>query len=198
MHYLLMGSVSLTVVGAFESVGAILVLAMLVVPPAAAYLLTDRLHVMLLLGVALGILSALLGYGLAYRLDASIAGAMAVVAGGLLLLAFLLSPRYGLLARLLRQRRVGAAMSEQILLLHLEPGGAAIDRAELARRFTWRRARVESVVRRLIGRGWVAEDDGGVRLTPSGEAALERSGRFVLRHREPGESGAVDDEEAGR
>ena len=57
---------------------------------------------------------------------------------------------------------------------------------------------MESVVRRLLGRGWVAEDDGGVRLTTSGEAALERSGRFVLRHREPGEPEPASDGEAGR
>ncbi len=43
LHYLLMSAVSVTVVGAFESVGAILVVAMLVVPPATAYLLTERL-----------------------------------------------------------------------------------------------------------------------------------------------------------
>jgi len=87
MHYLLMGAVSMTVVGAFESVGAILVVAMLVVPPAAAFLLTERLGSMVTLAAAFGVLSAAGGYALARVLDASIAGAMATVAGGVLLLA---------------------------------------------------------------------------------------------------------------
>jgi manganese/zinc/iron transport system permease protein len=87
MHYLLMGAVSMTVVGAFESVGAILVVAMLIVPPAAAYLLTERLHRMVMLAAAFGVLSTLGGYALARALDASIAGAMATVAGAVLLLA---------------------------------------------------------------------------------------------------------------
>jgi len=186
MHYLLMSSISITVVGAFESVGAILVLAMLVVPPATAYLLTDRLSVMIALGIGLGLLTTVLGYALAYQLDVSIAGGMAVVAGCLFLLAFLLSPRYGLLSRLLRRRRLGAAMSEQLLLLHLPAEGPAMSLDELTRRFTWSGGRVVRVVRRLVGRGWVREEGGGVQLTESGAAALERSGRLVLRHREPG------------
>lgn len=104
-HYLLMGFVSITTVGAFESVGAILVVAMLIVPPNTAYLLTDRLHVMLVLSVILGIASAVGGYALATRVDGSIAGAMAVVSGFLFLLAALFSPRHGVLARQWARRR---------------------------------------------------------------------------------------------
>jgi manganese/zinc/iron transport system permease protein len=117
IHYLLMGLVSVTVVGAFESVGAILVVAMLVVPPATAYLLTERLSTMLVLAVAVGVLSAYLGYEAARVWDASIAGAMAVVAGALFTLAFLLAPRQGLLARMVRERRTRSMTAEQRLAL---------------------------------------------------------------------------------
>lgn len=81
-HYSLMSAVSLTTVLSFESVGAILVVAFLVVPPATAYLLTERLSTMLLLACAFGITSAVGGYYLAAWIDGSIAGAMSVVAGG--------------------------------------------------------------------------------------------------------------------
>lgn len=117
IHYLLMGLVSVTVVGAFESVGAILVVAMLVVPPATAYLLAERLSTMLGLAVGVGVASALLGYAAARVWDASIAGAMAVVAGAFFLLAFLFSPRHGMLARLLRERRVRSLTIEQRLIV---------------------------------------------------------------------------------
>jgi manganese/zinc/iron transport system permease protein len=110
LHYLLMGAVSITVVGAFESVGAILVVALLVVPPSTAYLLTDRLATLVGLAVACGIASALGGYLLARRLDASIAGSMATVAGALFLAAFLLSPSHGLVARALRRRRLSGGI----------------------------------------------------------------------------------------
>lgn len=82
-HYSLMTMVSLSVVAAFESVGAILVVAMLIIPGATAYLLTSRLSVMLVLAVVVGAASALIGFWGATWLDASISGFM-TVAGGLL------------------------------------------------------------------------------------------------------------------
>ncbi len=96
-HYLLMGAVSLTTVVSFESVGAVLVVAFLVGPPSIAYLLTDRLPVMLLLSSVAGILAAFGGYFLAVWIDGSIAGAMTVVLGFEFLLTFIFAPRYGLL-----------------------------------------------------------------------------------------------------
>lgn len=81
MQYGFMACVSLTAVAAFESVGAILVVALLVVPPAAAFLLTARLPVMLALSALIGAASAVLGYYSAAPLDVSIAGMMAVMAG---------------------------------------------------------------------------------------------------------------------
>jgi manganese/zinc/iron transport system permease protein len=184
LHYLLMAMVSITVVGAFESVGAILVVAMLVVPPSTAYLLTDRLHRMVLYAVGLGVSSAVCGYGVARWWDASIAGAMALASGVLFLLAFVLSPRYGLLARLARQHRLGEAMNEQLLLLHLERRGAESPE-RLARRFGWRPHRVRAVVQRLESRGWVEPAGPGPRLTEAGLLALERTGQSVLRHHPP-------------
>ncbi len=80
-HYLLMGVVSLTTVAAFESVGAILVVAFLIVPAATAYLLTHNLRTMLWLSSALGIAYTVGGYLLALWLNGSITGAIATVSG---------------------------------------------------------------------------------------------------------------------
>lgn len=90
-HYALMGMVSLTTVASFESVGAILVVAMLIAPAATAYLLTERLKRMLVLSVASGVLSAIGGYYLAAFLDGSVAGAIAVIAGIQFMLALVVS-----------------------------------------------------------------------------------------------------------
>ncbi|MEP1032283.1 metal ABC transporter permease [Ekhidna sp.] len=80
-HYALMGLVSLTTVASFESVGAILVVALLIAPAASAYLITNQLKVMLILSSVFGILSSFFGYWLSYLLDGSIAGAMVTVSG---------------------------------------------------------------------------------------------------------------------
>lgn len=110
-HYLLMGLVSMATVSSFESVGAILVVGLLIIPPSTAYLLTDRLGVMLGLSVAVGVAGTFIGYGASILLDASIAGCMVVAVALLFVAAFLFSPSQGLVVTKLRQRRlsVGAA-----------------------------------------------------------------------------------------
>ncbi|MDC3352025.1 metal ABC transporter permease [Crocinitomicaceae bacterium] len=88
-HYFLMTLVSLTTVVAFEVVGAILVVGFLIVPPATAQLLTNRLPFMLIVAALLGIVSAIGGYYVAVWLNVSITGAMIVVSGLIFSLAFI-------------------------------------------------------------------------------------------------------------
>jgi manganese/zinc/iron transport system permease protein len=80
-HYLLMGMVSFTVVLAFNAVGAILVVAFLVIPPSTAFLLSREMKTMIVLTVIFGILAAVAGFFLATLWKASISGAMAFTAG---------------------------------------------------------------------------------------------------------------------
>ena len=80
-HYILMGAISFTVVLSFNAVGAILVVAFLVVPPATAYLLSKRMYRMIALTVLFGVLASVMGYFLSIWWNASISGAMAVAAG---------------------------------------------------------------------------------------------------------------------
>src|SRR5919206_3305871 len=98
-----MARLSVTAVGAFEAVGAVLVVALMVGPASAAYLLTDRLERMLLYSALLGVASAIGGYWVAHWLDASIAGSMATMVGVLFGLVWLLAPHRGLVAQ--AQRR---------------------------------------------------------------------------------------------
>jgi manganese/zinc/iron transport system permease protein len=183
LHYVLMSAVSVTVVGAFESVGAILVVAMLVVPPATAYLLTERLERMIALAVLLGVTSALGGYALARWWDASIAGAMATVAGLQFLAALLFSPGHGLLARLVTLRRMGWRLSGQLLLLHLQKGGDVVPVATLERRFGWSPRRLRKVLGTLRRNGLIEREGDGLRLTASGAQVLEATGRAQLAHK---------------
>jgi manganese/zinc/iron transport system permease protein len=82
-HYALMGGVSLNTVVAFESVGAILVIAFLIGPPAIAFLLTSNLKKMMVLSVLIGLIACFAGYYWAKAIDSSIAGCISVVIGGI-------------------------------------------------------------------------------------------------------------------
>lgn len=99
IHALLMLMTAAYCVAAFEAVGSILVVAMLIVPPATAYLLTDRLWVMAILAAVLGALASLVGRFGASVLSTSAAGMMAVAAGLTFALTVLFAPRYGYLAK---------------------------------------------------------------------------------------------------
>jgi len=105
MHYAFMSLVSLTTVAAFDAVGAIMVVAMLITPAATAYLWTDRLSWMFVLSSLFGILSSFIGYYMAVWLDTTISGAMAFSTGIIFMLSFIFSPRYGLIAKWFHNRR---------------------------------------------------------------------------------------------
>jgi manganese/zinc/iron transport system permease protein len=109
IHYLQMGMLSITTVASFDSVGAILVVAMLIVPASTAYLLTDKLISMLFISAGIGVFSAISGYYVATFLNVSIAGAMATVTGVLFAIAFSFAPKHGLLAKKRAQRKLSKA-----------------------------------------------------------------------------------------
>jgi manganese/zinc/iron transport system permease protein len=185
LHYLLMGLVSVTAVGAFDSVGAILVVAFIVVPGATAYLLTDRLDRMLLIAAATGIVASVLGYLIAARLDCSIAGAIATVCGLLFLLAFLFSPAHGVVTRHVAHRSLRRRVAEEDLLLWAGRRGEAVPEvpftlAELGRAQEWLPAETAAVVGRLTRQGLLASEDGGFRPTEAGMAAARQ---LIRRHR---------------
>ncbi len=104
MHYTLMVVLSVVVVSAFEAVGAILVIAMLILPGATASLLSSRLPVVHGLAVAHAAASAWLGVTLDAWLDCTVASAMAVAGALIFGVVWLVSPREGLIARWWRRR----------------------------------------------------------------------------------------------
>ncbi|MEV2237106.1 anchored repeat-type ABC transporter permease subunit [Micromonospora sp. NPDC049891] len=103
--------VTLAVVISLQTIGNILVLALLITPPATARLLTDRLPVMMLLAPLIGGGSALVGLYLSWSYDLPVGGTVVLVATAMFLSAWLLAPRHGLLAR--RWRGAGRRHAER-------------------------------------------------------------------------------------
>ena len=181
LHYILMTLVAATTVAAFESVGSILVIAMLIVPGAAAHLLTDRLGVMLGLSLVVAALAAVLGHLGAITVpvwfgfqDTSTAGMMAVAAGVLFLLIFLFAPRYGIVSRLIQQFRLALKIvGDDILGLlyrfkEMAPAGAGpmqVKDFHEALKQTWP---VRLSLWELTRRRWIRQADNGFELTPEG------------------------------
>jgi len=125
VHYGLMALLSVVVVSAFESAGAILVIAMLIIPGATVSLLSNRLPIILFLSVVHAALSSILGLHLAIWLGCSIAGAMVVMAAVLFCLAWIFSPSEGLLQRVMRSGNFKPSDETSTLKIH-EPNAAPV------------------------------------------------------------------------
>lgn len=176
MHYVLMVLVSTTAVGAFDAVGSILVVALMIAPPACAYLLTDRLAAMLGISVGIGVLAAIAGYWMANLLDASIAGSMATAVGVLFFATVIAAPGRGLVAAIRRRTRQRWSFAERMLAIHLRqheglPEEARENRrAHLQEHLRWSAGFASDVVRRAREDGFVNEQSGLLHLTPAGRA----------------------------
>ncbi len=177
IHYLLMAMVAGVTVSSFESVGSILVIAMLIVPAATANMLTDRLAGMMLWSTAVAVLSAVFGYALAARWNTSVAGMMAVVAGGLFALAVFAAPRHGIVSQFVRRIRLTLRIvREDVLALLYRAEEASAAAPPLAAGAIPRLALVQ--LRRF---GQIERAESGWKLTAAGRsvaAELVRSHRL--------------------
>ncbi|MFN0134316.1 MAG: metal ABC transporter permease [Phycisphaerales bacterium] len=185
VHYGLMTAVAATSVASFESVGSILVVAMLVTPGATAHLLTDRLSRMLWIAAALGALCAVAGYALAVWLNTSVAGMIATVSMALFMLTALAAPRHGILAKQARRLVLAARIAREDALgllyrWHERQETPALSAADV------RSLSHSGVLGRLVI-AWMGasgaltrQADGTLRLTPRG---LAQSRQVVRGHR---------------
>ncbi len=193
VHYVLMVLVAMTTVAAFEVVGSILVIAMLIVPGAIAWLLTRRLLPFLLVSVGVSVVAAVVGHIAAITVpplfgyaDTSTSGSMATVLGLFFFLAMLFAPEQGLLARAWNTARLRLAIGSQDALGLLaraaeKAGEGSLSAAEFrdvsSSPFAGRRLRLAATLGLLRARGLVAARGGRYCVTVRG---LEQ-GRAVLR-----------------
>ncbi len=108
LQYIWLAIVSLTTVAAFNVAGAVLIVALMIAPPAAAYLLSDRLSGLLIISSVIAMISSVCGFYLALALDIAPTGPIASAAGAAFLLVFALAPKRGFIAawaKRVRQRR---------------------------------------------------------------------------------------------
>jgi manganese/zinc/iron transport system permease protein len=176
LFYALLALTSATAVAAFDAVGAVLFIAFVIVPPSAAYLLTDRLWKMILYGSLISVASSILGYVLAVVWDVSIGGMMAVMTGVFLLLAFLFGPRYGLIAQEVRRRAQRQTNESRALAVHLynhENDPSQIEEnvvGALREHLHWSESRARRVLLQSFDKNLLARDGDTLKLTPKGRA----------------------------
>lgn len=181
IHYALMGMVSITAVGAFDAVGSILVVALMIGPPAIAYLITEKLSLMLILSAIIAMISAIGGYWVAYLFDVSIAGSMATMVGIFFMITFLFSPLNGMIAVFIRRRKQKIFFSVQILLVHLshhegKPESTEENRYQnLDKHLHWDKEQVKKIVKYAQNQNLVSIESGILWLTDLGKKQAQLS-----------------------
>lgn len=186
-HYGLMSVSSITIVGAFDAVGAILVVALMIAPAATAYLLTTNLKRMIGLSILFGITSAIGGYWLAHYLDASISGSMTTVLGVIFLITFLFAPDKGLIANLYRHKKQKTEVSLITFLLHLNNHKDEIEARQfihLQEHFNWHKPYAESVVDLALKNNMIHFDNDLISLTDKGKNFTKLTLDYILTNRD--------------
>ena len=180
----------LAIVVAFEAVGAILVIALLIIPAATAQLLSYRFNRVLILSALFGLSAAFLGSWMTILLEAvnfetARAPTVAVVAGLQFLLALVFSPEQGLLAQALRKRALESRILEENLLgsvyrLGGTPRAEAVTLEEAAARLGYPPEKLAAALRRCRIRGELTVESEGILLTEEGS---EKVGGIIRGHR---------------
>lgn len=223
LHYALMVLVSLVAVGAFDAVGSILVIAFFIIPSAAAYLLTDRLWVMLVISTLIGSASAFFGYdlargdftllrvpeitiwgftwqgwvisypvenviaflnrtfglGLLEQWNSSISASIVLMMFFYFLLAWVLSPKYGLISTLIRRAHQRLSFQEQVVMGHIYNHQHTATEVEeltadsLYRHFRWSEPKMKRVLTRLQIAQLIRIRNNIVELTQRGQERVQ-------------------------
>jgi len=184
VHYMLMTLLSMSIVAGLQSVGVILIIAMLLTPPATAYLLSNNLKKILFLSPMFGTISAVAGLYLSYHFNFASGASIVLVAVALFLLAFLFSPKEGVVTRLFRRRAATKlVLIEDVIKLSFR-FAEETDKTGLTDRIANElgisNSRVESAIRILINKGLMQKTNGSFLLTEEGR---KYATRLIRTHR---------------
>lgn len=170
IHYGLMFLSSVTIVGAFDAVGAVLVVGFMIVPAAIAYLWTDRLNVMIWIAIATGIVSSISGYWLAHFLDASISGSIMAVMGIFFTIAYLFSPQQGRIIQKYKRAQKRDEVSLLTLLIHLQSHDDFSEKnvEHLQEHINWSSAKADRILKLAKEKKLVEIKNGAIQITPYG------------------------------
>jgi len=184
VHYMLMTLLSMSIVAGLQSVGVILIIAMLITPPATAYLLSNNLKKILLLSAMFGTISAITGLYLSYHFNFASGASIVLVAVALFLLAFLFSPKEGVVTKLFRRRSASKlVLIEDVIKLSYrfkDETGKTELADKIANELGISNGRVESAIGTLIDKGLMSKTNGSYILTDEG---VKDALRLIRTHR---------------
>ncbi len=174
IHYLLMSLISVTAVTAFNLVGAIMVVSLMVGPGATALLLTKDLKFTLLITVGIAVINVFIGYFIADYMVLPISGAIAVVTMLVFLIVLLVNPKSGIMATVIRRQRLKYIYKVIAMLVHIKNHEGDLDEADeisldtIVEMMGWKDAEFNRIYHYASTRKYVRLDNNILRVTDLG------------------------------
>ncbi len=180
LHYSLMSVISITAVGAFDVIGSVLVVALMIISPATAYLISENVQSMIITSVLVAIISSISGYWVAHYYDASIAGSMCIMAGVCFFVVLFFAPEKGIISSLRLRYKQKLMFFTKMLTVHLLQHEKSPDELvensieHLHKNIKWDIDFSRKVIKYAINEKLVVQKDNLLELTEKGrELALE-------------------------
>lgn len=178
IHYLLMSLVSLTAVAAFDAVGSILVIALMIGPAATALLVTKNLFKAVMLSMGFAVLSATIGYFLGLATDLSMSGLIASTILVIFLTVLFFEPRAGIITTMYQRKNQKYEFAIMTLMMHIRNHqGTESEMIEtnletIDRELKWKHNFYTRCIDKAVLKGYIEKSGDMIRLTDVGEGYL--------------------------
>ncbi len=172
VHYMLMTLLSMSIVAGLQSVGVILIIAMLITPPATAYLLSDNLKKILIISSVLGMISSVIGLYLSYHFNFASGASIVLVAVVIFLLTFLFSPKEGVVTKLIRRMESSKqVLADDVIKLvyRIREGSSKTEIFDkISNSLGVSASKIKPAIKILITNGFISESNGSFNITQEG------------------------------
>lgn len=174
IHYLLMTLISLTAVTAFNLVGAIMVVSLMVGPGATALLMTKDLKKTLILTAVIAVINVLIGFMIGDTFVLPISGGIAVSTLLVFIIVLLINPRSGIIASIIRRNRLKYIYKVIAMLVHIKNHQGDINEHEeiatnsIATMMSWSDLEFKKVYHYALSRNYITVDNNILRITSAG------------------------------
>lgn len=180
IHYAIVTGASLTAVAAFDVLGSILVIALMVGPAVTALLFTKSLKSTIVLSAMISGLNSVVGYFIALNLDLTVAGTISSVTLGVFLIVMIFAPDKGLISIVIRRKNQNKDFKMLALLYHIfnhdynEDQMKPVTYELLYVELKWKESKFNAIINKALQNNYLMINEPNIKLTKDGISYLKR------------------------
>lgn len=173
LYYLLMSLTSVVAVGSFDSIGSIVTIALMIIPPSGALLLCTQIKSLILVSISISIISSINGYAFAHAADVSIAGAIAMINGIFFMFICIIAPEKGIYSCLQRHKQQKRKYAQALLCTAIDHQSASA--LSLAHRLNWSPRYIHAIILQACNNNLLVIHEDIISLSPTGKVFINKA-----------------------